>query len=187
MHMNIKICYKVAAFCSLLAISACDLSTPPPTKSADKKSEIKPNVDQRADQSAKARVDLAKTRDLYDKISKQQLGEVHGTIQWVDGAGILLHPGSTPTEASFDVSGMPSVADLVFWINDLPPDALADPRAGTAAVEVFLDGVSQGRKKVDRQTKESLSLNFNGTSTLRAVVDNSDGTDLCDWFFMGVR
>jgi len=110
-----------------------------------------------------------------------------GKVEWRDETGILIHPGSTPTEALFDVSSMYGSTDLAFWISGLPQEALGNPKSGTATVEVFLDGVSQGRKKVDRQTNESLSVNLTGVSTMRVVVDDSDGAQLFDWFFMGVK
>jgi hypothetical protein len=72
-------------------------------------------------------------------------------------------------------------------ISGLPPEALAHAQAGTATVEVYLDGVSQGRKNVDRETNESLAVNLTGVSTMRVVVDDSEGIQLCDWFFIGVK
>lgn len=132
-------------------------------------------------------MDLAKTKSLVDKITMRQAGAGPGTIEWRDGMGILMHPGSTPTEAVFDVSGMQDSTDLAFWISGLPKEVVGNPKAGTAAVEVFLDGVSQGRKKVDQETNESLAVNLTGVSTMRVVVDDSDGAQLCDWFFLGVK
>ena len=82
---------------------------------------------------------------------------------------------------------MKETLKLVFWMGGLPQNILPISKAGTAGCEVFVDGKSLGRKRVDRFTNQTLLLNPNGVSKLRIVVDDDDGAQTCDWFFMGLQ
>ncbi len=184
--------FKVISVVGFLAVAGCDSSVPS-SQEADAGQSPKPvpmqpaSAQSETSASAKPRVDLVRSEALYDRISSSQPGSGPGSIAWWEGSGIHIHPGATPSEVVFDVSDAKEIAVLEFWIKDLPPDALSNPLAGTAAVEVFLDGISQGRKEVNRERNESLTVNLDGVSSMRVVVDDSDGAQLCDWFFMGVR
>jgi hypothetical protein len=76
---------------------------------------------------------------------------------------------------------------FAFWMSGLPQSVLGSSNAGTAGFEVFVDGKSQGRKRVDRFTNQALLVNPLEVSELRIVVDNDDGSQTCDWFFMGLQ
>jgi len=146
-------------------------------------------------QGAKPRPNLEKTKQLYESISSKNPGAIAGKVEWRDGLGILLHPGTTPTGVVFDLSKFKGNATLVFWISRLPDQILAQPNAGTAAFTVELDGKKDGRKvesklprkKVDRFTVATIPVNFSGASTMKVSVDDADGTQFCDWIFMGVE
>ncbi|MFM8982259.1 MAG: hypothetical protein ACKOLA_05010 [Spartobacteria bacterium] len=146
-------------------------------------------------QGLKPRPNLQKTKQLFDSISSKRPGSVSGKVEWRDGLGILLHPGTTPTGVVFDLSKFKGNANLVFWISRLPDRILAQPNAGTAAFTVEIDGKKDGRKieikmprkKVDRFTVETIPVNFSGASTMKVTVDDGDGAQFCDWIFMGVE
>jgi hypothetical protein len=99
----------------------------------------------------------------------------------------LIHPGLSPTEVTFDVTDMKETLKLAFWMSGLPQSVLGSSNAGTAGFEVFVDRKSLGRKRVDRLTNQTLLINPQGLSKLRIVVDNDDGAQTCDWFFMGLQ
>jgi hypothetical protein len=40
---------------------------------------------------------------------------------------------------------------------------------------------------VDRYTNQNLEVNLTGVSEVRIIVDDADGDQLCDWFFMGLQ
>jgi hypothetical protein len=146
-------------------------------------------------QGAKPRPNLQKTKQLFDSISSGRPGEKFGKIEWRDGAGILLHPGTTPTSVVFDLSKLKGSATLVFWMSGLPAQVLANPKAGTAGVTVELDGRKDGRKVeiklprkgVDRFANATIPVSFSGATKMRVSVDDANGTQLFDWLFMGVE
>jgi hypothetical protein len=138
-------------------------------------------------QSSKPTVDLEATRALYDRATDQLSGIGSGKVEWRENFGILLHPGESPTEVAFDVSDREGQQTFVFWISGLPENALSNPGAGTAGFELLLDGQSQGRFNVDRYTNQNLEVNLTGVSEVRIIVDDADGDQLCDWFFMGLQ
>jgi hypothetical protein len=146
-------------------------------------------------QGAKPRPNLEKTKQLFESISTKRPGAISGKVEWRDGIGIFLHPGTTPTEVVFDLSKFKGNANLFFWISRLPDQILAQPNAGTAAFTVELDGKKDGRKveiklprkQVDRFTVATIPVNFTGATMMKITVDDSDGTQFCDWIFMGVE
>ncbi len=167
----------------------------PPSQQQGAKAAAAPKLPEAPKQGAKPRPNLQKTKQLFDSISSKRPGAGSGKIEWRDGGGILLHPGSTPTEVVFDLSKMKGKATLVFWISGLPERILGHPQAGTAGVAVELDGRKDGRKvevklprkKVDRFTNAAIPVSFSGATKMRVTVDDADGTQLCDWLFMGVE
>jgi len=165
--------------CGLL-LSACKpseqiMATQPPAKAQPPSESIKPKIN------------LFATEKLYKKIKHKKLGSGSGVIRIDKNIGILIHPGASPTEVTFDVSRMKETLKLVFWISGLPQNILPIAKAGTVGFEVFVDGKSQGRKRVDRFTNQTLLVNLAGASELRIVVDDDDGVQTCDWFFMGLQ
>ena len=140
-------------------------------------------------ESVKPKINFVSTEKLYKKIKQKKLGSGSGPrfIRFEKNTGILIHPGDTPTEVVFDVSGMKETLKLAFWIGQFNQEALCLPKAGTVGFEVFVDGKSLGRKRVDRLTNETLLVDPKGVSKLRIVVDNDDGVQTCDWFFMGLQ
>ena len=138
-------------------------------------------------ESVKPKINFVSTQKLYTKIKQKKLGSGSGVIRIDKNLGILIHPGASPTEVTFDVSRMKETLKLVFWISGLPQNILAIPSAGTVGFELFVDGKPQGRKRVDRFTNQTLLVNPLEVSELRIVVDNDDGSQTCDWFYMGLQ
>jgi hypothetical protein len=139
--------------------------------------------------SVKPLINFVATGKLYKKIKQKKIGTGGnpGFITLHPNGGILIHPGNTPSEVVFDVSGMKETLKLAFWIGQFPQNAVSLSKEGTAGFEVFVDGKSLGRKRVDRLTNETLSIDPRGVSKLRIVVDNDNGANTCDWFFMGLQ
>ena len=138
-------------------------------------------------ESVKPKINFVATEKLYKQIKQKKLGSGPGLIRIDKNIGILIHPGTSPTEVIFYVSGMKETLKLAFWISGLPQNILNSTGAGTAGFELFVDGKSLGRKRVDRFTNQSLIVNPSGASKLRIVVDDDDGAQTCDWFFMGLQ
>ena len=139
--------------------------------------------------SVKPLINFVATGKLYKKIKQKKIG-AGGNPRFITlhpNGGILIHPGNTPSEVVFDVSGMKETLKLAFWIGQFPQNAVGLSKEGTAGFEVFVDGKSLGRKRVDRLTNETLSIDPKGASKLRIVVDDDDGAQTCDWFFMGLQ
>jgi len=141
------------------------------------------------EQSLKPKINFVTTEKLYKKISQKKLGASTNTrfISLHHNVGILIHPGVSPTEVTFDVSGMKETLKLVFWVGQFSKESLSIPNAGTAGFKVFVDGKSLGRKRVDRFTNQTLLVDPKGASKLRIVVDDDDGVQTCDWFYMGLQ
>jgi hypothetical protein len=139
--------------------------------------------------SVKPLINFVATEKLYKKIKQKKIGTGGNPrfITFHPNGGILIHPGSTPSEVVFDVSGMKETLKLAFWIGQFPQNTVSLVKEGTAGFEVFVDGKSLGRKRVDRLTNETLSVDPKGASKLRIVVDDDDGVQTCDWFYMGLQ
>ena len=171
------------------------MATQPPAKAQPPAESVKPKINfvatvskaQSPSESAKPKINFVATEKLYKKIKQNKLGSGAGLIKIYEKTGILIHPGVSPTEVTFDVSQMKETLKLAFWIGQFNQEALSLPKAGTAGFEVFVDEKSLGRKRVDRLTNQTLLINPQGLSKLRIVVDNDDGAQTCDWFFMGLQ
>ena len=100
--------------------------------------------------------------------------------------GIFIHPGWQPTEVVFQIGGELQIINLVAFIAELPNSGWADPLAGTAGVELFVDGKSQGRLSVDRLTNQSYSLDLTQAKELKVVVDCANGSTNWDHFHIGI-
>jgi hypothetical protein len=141
---------------------------------------------QNPQQSVKPEVQLAKTIEFFDRVSSKKIGDVCGAAQLRE-QGVLLHPGTNnATEATFAVGRNLGLTTFAAWIGELPPEALANPDAGVAAVEFFLDGRPAGRVVVDRHTNSYHTFDLANVSELKIVVDNGNGQSLYDWLFLGV-
>ena len=138
-------------------------------------------------ESAKPKINFVATEKFYKKMKQKKLGVGAGLVRIDKNIGILIHPGASPSEVIFDVSDMKQELKMAFWISGLPQKFLDSTGAGTAGFELFVDGKTLGRKRVDRFTNQSLVVNPLGASKLRIVVDNDDGVETCDWFFMGLQ
>ena len=138
-------------------------------------------------ESVKPKINPVATEKLYKKIKQKKLGSGGGQIRSDKNIGILIHPGVSPTEVTFDVSGMKEILKIAFFIGVLPQNILPISKAGTAGFEVFVDGKTLGRKRVDRFNNETLSIDPKGVSKLRIVVDDDDRIQACDWFYMGLQ
>jgi hypothetical protein len=57
---------------------------------------------------------------------------------------------------------------------------------GTAGVEFLLDGKTEGRLVINRDSKHLKTLNLSDVDTLIVIVDNADGKPWCDWLMLGV-
>ena len=138
-------------------------------------------------ESVKPKINFVATEKFYKKMKQKRLGLGAGLVRIDKNIGILIHPGASPSEVIFDISDMKEELKMAFWISGLPQNILNSTGAGTAGFELFVDGKSLGRKRVDRFTNQSLIVNPLGASKLRIVVDNDDGAQTCDWFFMGLQ
>jgi hypothetical protein len=138
-------------------------------------------------ESVKPKINSLATEKFYKKIKQKKLGSAAPIIRIDKSLGIFIHPGVSPTEVTFDVSGMEETLKLAFYIGGVPQQILPTSKAGTAGFEVFVDGKSLGRKRVDRFTNQTLLVDPKGVSKLRIVVDNDDGAATWDWFFIGLQ
>ena len=171
--------------CGLL-VSACKPSgqimvTQPPVK-AQPPAKVQPPAE-----SVKPKINFVATEKFYKKMKQKKLGVGAELVRIDKNIGILIHPGASPSEVIFDVSDMKQELKMAFWISGLPQKFLDSTGAGTAGFELFVDGKTLGRKRVDRFTNQFLVVNPLGASKLRIVVDNDDGAQTCDWFFMGLQ
>jgi hypothetical protein len=138
-------------------------------------------------ESVKPKINFVATEKLFKKIKQKKLGLGSGLIRIDKNSGILARPGLSPTEVIFDVSGMKETLKLAFWIGQFTQDEVSLSEKATAGFEVFVDGKSLGRKRVDRFTNQTLLVNPLGVSRLRIVVDNDNGDIAGDRFFMGLQ
>jgi hypothetical protein len=135
-------------------------------------------------QSEKPQLDSAQTQTLFDSLAQKTLGNSFNIEN--RPMGIFIHPGGQPTEAVFDIAGKFRSVRLAGFITELPPSGLEDPKAGTAGVEIFVDGLSQGRRPVDRSTNQDFAVDLTNAKELRVVVDCANGTADWDHFYLGV-
>jgi len=100
--------------------------------------------------------------------------------------GIFIHPGGQPTEVVFRIGKKFQKIHLVAFITELPDSGLTDPMAGTAGIELFVDGKSQGHRSVDRLTNQSFLLDCTQATELKVVVDCANGNANWDHFHIGI-
>ena len=118
------------------------------------------------------------TTQLYSSISNIEEGTVgRGPKHTVKG--ISIPAGSKPTRIVFDVKSKFKQLNLHSDLIQLP--ANVPSTGGVLGVEFLIDGQSQGRKVVDRNTDQIWSLDLSSAKELSIVVDNANGTDFWDW------
>ena len=135
-------------------------------------------------QSLKPKINFDRTKELFDSITKKRLGNQFNVE--LKPAGVFIHPGGQPTEVIFEIGKKFQNIRLVAFINELPDGGLTDPLAGTAGVELFVDGKSQGHLPVDRLTNQSYSLDLTQAKELKVVVDCANGSANWDHFHIGI-
>jgi hypothetical protein len=141
-------------------------------------------LEKRGCQSVKPEINLTRTKDFFNCITKKKLGNTFDVELKPDG--IFVHPGGQPTEVVFQIGKKFQNVHLVAFINKLPDGGLADPLAGTVGVELFIDGKSQGHRPVDRLTNQSYSLDLTQAKELKVVVDCANGSANWDHFHIGI-
>ena len=142
-------------------------------------------LEKRSCQSEKPDINNGLTRELFNSIIKKRLGNQFDIEIKEDG--IFIHPGGMPTEVVFQIEKRFQNINLVAFIAELPDSGLADPMAGAAGIELFVDGKSQVRRPVNRQTNQSFLLDLSQAKELKVVVDCADGSANWDWVNIGIK
>lgn len=139
-----------------------------------------------ATQAVMPTVSIDKTRVLFGLATKIEVGDKVGLFE-LRKEGILMHPGETnPTKVAFKIAhGYQKIIVLPF-ISTLPADATAVKEAGTVGVEFLLDGKSEGRLMINRDSSNLKTLDLTNIELLTVVVDNGDGKPWFDWLMLGV-
>jgi hypothetical protein len=131
-------------------------------------------------------INVDKTKALFKRVTIKELGDKVGLVE-MRSEGILIHPGEThPTKVSFKLSRTYHKILIRPFIAVLPADATKIKEAGTVGLEFWLDGKSEGRVVVNRDTMLIKELNLANVDTLTVVVDNEDGKPWFDWLMLGV-
>ena len=131
-------------------------------------------------------VNLNKTNGLFKLIINKELGDKVGVVE-MRSEGMLIHPGEmNPSKVSFKLSHTYKNLLIRPFIAALPADAIKIKEAGTIGIDFELDGRSQGRFLVNRDTRLSKNLDLTNVNTLTIVVDNADGKAWFDWLMIGV-
>jgi hypothetical protein len=131
-------------------------------------------------------LNVGKTRALFNLASNIEVGDKVGLFE-LRSEGILIHPGETkPTKVTFKVNQGYKVLNFRAFISTLPADATAMTEAGTVGVEFLLDGESNGRVEINRDSSASKTLDLTNVNLLTVVVDNSDGKPWFDWLMLSV-
>lgn len=139
----------------------------------------------RSCRSDKPDINNALTRELFNSIIKKRLGNQFDIKIKEDG--IFIHPGGEPAEVVFQIEKRFQNINLVAFIAELPDSGLTDPMAGTAGIELFVDGKSQGHRSVDRLTNQSFLLDCAQAKELKVVVDCANGNANWDHFHIGIE
>jgi hypothetical protein len=130
-------------------------------------------------------VSLAKTRMLFGLAAKIEVGDKVGLFE-LRKEGMLIHPGETkPTKVSFKLARSYKKFIVRPFISTLPSDATAVKEAGTVGMEFLLDGKSEGRFMVDRDSTFIKTLYLTNVEVLTVVVDNGEGKPWFDWLILG--
>lgn len=131
-------------------------------------------------------VSLDKTRVLFGLATDIEIGDKVGLFE-LRKEGMLIHPGETkPTKVSFKLTRGYQILVVRPFISTLPSDATAVKEAGTVGVEFLLDGKSEGRFVVNRDSTYIKTLDLTNVDMLTVVVDNGDGKPWFDWLMIGV-
>lgn len=131
-------------------------------------------------------INLDKTNALFKLIANKELGDKVGVVE-MRSEGMLIHPGEmNPSKVSFKLSHTYKKLLVRPFIAALPADAIKIKEAGTIGIDFWLDGKSQGRFIVNRDTRLTKELDLTNVDTLTIVVDNADGKAWFDWLMLGV-
>jgi len=131
-------------------------------------------------------VNADKTRTLFSLAEKIEVGDKVGLFE-LRAEGMLIHPGETkPTRVTFKVAHGYKALIIRTFISALPAEATAVKEAGTVGVEFLLDGKSNGRVEINRNSSGSEILDLTNVDLLTVVVDNSDGKPWFDWLMLSV-
>jgi len=137
-------------------------------------------------QSIKPQVDEPSTKKLWESLSPQDTLTVDDNLKLLEN-GIRIHPGGNPKTARFLLKKKFGKVDLVAFIHEMPKSALKDPLAAKAAVEIFLDGKTQGRRLVDSNSNQTFALDLSQINELRVIVDCANKTAKWDWVNIGIK
>lgn len=137
---------------------------------------------QRYVQVDKPSLDLKTTEILFKRIKSVKLGNTFD-VELKD-RGILMIPGS-PTEVVFDIEDLAGPIELIAIIDELPPAALEDRENGRVEIEIFMDGISLGRRPVDRITNQKFKIDHSHGKELKAIV-TCKNFGAWDHFYLGV-
>ncbi len=131
-------------------------------------------------------ISLDKTTVLFNLATKKESEDKVGVVELLK-EGILIHPGEIrPTKVSFKLARNYQQLSIRPFIAPLPADALNIKEAGTVGVEFFMDGKSQGRLDINRDSTLIKVFDFTNVDMFTVVVDNGDGKPWFDWFMLGV-
>jgi hypothetical protein len=125
------------------------------------------------------------TTQLYSHLIRSEPGAGEGLVT-LRGTGILIHPGSTPTTATFQLVDNKQELRLKLYISPLDAEGLKVPEAGTVNAEILVDGKSVYKTYVDRNSKIELPIAVSGAKELTVRVDNANGKAWWDWFMISV-
>ncbi len=139
-----------------------------------------------SDQSLMSAISTDQTRALFGLATNVDVSDKDSLFE-LRKEGILIHPGETrPTRVSFKLSRSYQKLIIRPFIATLPTKVTAIKEAGTVGVEFLLDGKSEGRLMVDRDSNNNKTLDLTNVDILTIVVDNGDGKPWFDWFMLGV-
>ncbi len=139
-----------------------------------------------ASQTVMPTVSIDKTRMLFGLATKIEVGDKVGLFE-LRKEGMLLHPGETKaTKVSFNLGHRYQQIIILPFIAALPADATAVKEAGTVGVEFLLDGKSEGKLMINRDSSDIKTLDLTNVELLTVVVDNGDSKPWFDWLMLGV-
>lgn len=131
-------------------------------------------------------INIDKTRMLFGLATNIEVGDKVGLFE-LRKEGMLVHPGETKaTKVSFNLDHRYQEIIILPFIAALPADATAVKEAGTVSVEFILDGKSEGKLMINRDSTDIKTLDLTNVELLTVVVDNGDGKPWFDWLMLGV-
>ncbi len=165
----------------VLLISGCEdrfETIQPPSRAVAEKVAVK--------KVEKTNLNLDKTQALFKLASQTEVCDKVGLFE-LRTEGILIHPGETkPTRVTFNVAQGYKTLNFRSSISTLPAEATAVKEAGTVGVEFLLDGKSNGRFEINRDSSGNKTLDLTNVDLLTVVVDNDDGKPWFDWLMLSV-